>query len=143
LVGLKGEKDEELFAGIPSTDFEIHHVKAILQYLKAEGVTHLTLAGKVVRRDVSRLLLDVKGAKLFAKILRNGLSDNNILTSIIEFLESEGFTIIAPEKLANDIVATVGPLTKTQPDQFALNDIDKGVKILQGIGTYDVGQALV
>jgi DUF1009 family protein len=143
LIGIKGEKEDELFAGIESHDFEIHQIKAIIQYLKSQKVTHLTLAGKVTRRDVSRLLLDMKGAKLFARILRSGLNDNSILTTIIEFLEEEGFTIVAPEKLATNIVAQEGSLTKVKPDETALNDIDKGVKILQGIGKYDVGQALV
>lgn len=143
VIGLEKETDFSLFNDIEIPKFKIHHISKIVKYMRENGVTHVTLAGKVRRADISRLLLDLKGAKLFALIVANGLSDNAILKTIISFIESEGFELVAPEKIAVDIVLQKGVITKTKPDSSAESDIKQGLKILKGISTYDIGQAMI
>lgn len=142
VIGFEDETTFDLFDE-EVLKFKVHAVSKILKKLKEEGVSHVTLAGKVKRADIARLLLDLKGAKLFAKILKAGFSDNSILGAIIQFFEKEGFAIVAPEKIANEIVLDKGVLTKKKPDKAALEDIKMGMKILNGIATFDVGQSLV
>ncbi len=143
VIGLDNETDYEIFADVEISKFPVFKVSKIIKKLKDEKVSHITLAGKVKRADISRLLLDLKGAKLFAQIIKHGLADNSILQTIIRFLEKEGFEIIAPEKIASQIVIGKGCLTKTKPNKNALGDIKKGMKVLKGIADFDVGQALV
>jgi DUF1009 family protein len=142
VIGLEDETTFDLFKDNIHS-FKVYAVTKIINKLKEEGVSHVVLAGKVRRADIARLLLDLKGAKLFAKIIKAGFADNNLLTVIIQFLEKEGFKIIAPEKLATDIVLSKGSLTKTKPDKASLEDIKAGMKILKGIAKFDVGQSLV
>jgi hypothetical protein len=143
VIGLNKETDFDLFGNIPVEKFDIHRISKIVKFMRLHGVTHVTLAGKVRRADISRLLLDIKGAKLFAMIVANGLGDNAILKTIINFIESEGFKLIAPEKIALDIVVQKGAMTKTKPSSTAEEDIKQGIKILKGISTFDIGQSLV
>ncbi len=143
LIGLAGQTSEELYKDIEYQTFQLHSVSKIIKKLKDEGVSHLVFAGRVKRTNISKLLLDVKGAKLFAGVMRNGISDNAILSTIIKFFENEGFTIIPAEYIAKDIVIRKGNITKTEPSKEAWEDIKKGIKILKGIAEFDVGQALI
>jgi DUF1009 family protein len=143
VIGLEGQTSKDKFAADEIVMHHLHAVSKILKTMQKAGVTHVVLAGRVSRASISKLLLDVKGAMLFARIITHGLNDNSVLLSVIKFLESEGFTLVPPEKVAKDIVLQKGCFTKTKPDDSATDDIQKGIKILKGIAQYDVGQALV
>jgi DUF1009 family protein len=143
VVGFEGETSFEIFKEENVHKFPIHKVSKLFKFLKEQEVSHITLAGKVRRADLTRLLLDPKGAKLLAKIIKGGLSDNSILTTILKFFESEGYEVIGPDRLASKIIVEQGNLTKLKPSKTALNDIKKGVKILKSVSEHDVGQALV
>lgn len=143
VIGLEKETSFDLFKDEKIHTFKIYNISKIFDFLKSEGVNYLTLAGKVKRANISRLLLDFKGAILFAKVIRKGLSDGAILKTILDFIEQEGFKIIAPEKVANNIILNKGYITKSKPDLVAEKDIKQGIKILRGIASFDVGQALI
>lgn len=144
IIGFDGDVSLDLFAGRHDVEvFKVYSLGKILKHLYASGVTHVSLAGKVKRAELSRLLLDLKGAKLLASILKNGLADNAILTTIISFIENEGFSVVAPEVIAREIVLGAGCITKVCPTTEAMQDIKKGIKILRGIADFDVGQSLV
>lgn len=143
VIGLEKETDFSLFDGIEIEKFPAFKVSKVIKKMKELGVTHVSLAGKVKRADLRRLLLDLKGAKLFAQIMKAGLADNSMLETIIKFLEKEGFEIIAPEKIAQNIILQKGIITKTKPSKEMQSNINKGLKVLKGIADYDVGQALV
>jgi DUF1009 family protein len=143
LIGTADNTSHELYQDIKYETFQLYAVSKVIKKLHAEGVSHIVLAGKVRRATLSKLLLDFKGAKLLANIIKGGLNDNSILLTIVEFFENEGFKIISPEHVATDILVKSGPLTKKQPSEENWEDIKKGVKILKGIAEYDVGQALV
>lgn len=143
VIGLDGETEYKYFKGVKIEKFPIHKISAIFRYLKQEDVEHITMAGKVARSDLARLLLDLKGAKLFARIVRGGLADNSILTTIIKFCEDEGFSIVGPEKIASNNVINEGVLTKVKPSKAHREDIKSGFKTLKVVAETDVGQALV
>jgi DUF1009 family protein len=144
IIGLEGQTSSNLFEGIAFETFPLHSVTKIINVLKEKEIEHIVLAGKVCRStNLSKLLLDIKGAKLLAKIMRHGLNDNSILTAIIKFLESEGFSLVPAESIAKDLVVTKGALTKIEPSKEDWNDIKKGIKILKDIAQHDIGQSLV
>lgn len=143
VIGLEGQISLQLFADVVIDVLPMHSVSAILQKLRQYNITHITLAGKVARTNIAKLLLDRKGAALLKIIVKRGLQDNNILTSVISFLEQEGFSIIPPEQLAPNMLIGDGALTSKVPNKKALADIEAGMEILKGIAQYDVGQALV
>lgn len=144
MIGLKDQISPELFQGIEYDVFPTHAVSKILQFLREKQIKNLVFAGRVKRTKLSKLLLDPKGAKLLALILKNGLSDNSLLSTIMMFFEKEGFQIYPVETLLTHALAEEGNLTPKIPiKDYALDDIAKGYKILKGIARFDVGQALV
>lgn len=144
IIGLAGHTEIENFG--EESDFElfnIHSISKILKSMMSGNVSHVTLCGKVSRTSIPKLMLDLKGAKLLASIIKNGLADSDLLGTIIKFLESEGFAIIAPELIASEIVLHQGNATKLKPSDNAYEDIKRGLQILKGVASFDVGQALV
>lgn len=143
IIGLEDNISHELFHSIKYSVYQPHAVSKIIQKIRSWDIKHVVFAGKVNRQNISKLLLDSKGAKLFAMILRRGLNDNSVLHTIIKFFEQEDFIIIAPEQIATEIIVSRGPLTKIEIDKQAKDDIYKGFNILKGIAHFDVGQAIV
>ncbi len=144
VLGIEEAIDEELAQRTNCDIFPAHAVSKVLKKLKAEEVTHVILAGKVTRANISKLLFDFKGALLFTKIVKSGMNDNSVLKTVIKFLEKEGFIVVPPEVIANEIIVPKGNITNIIPDKSALNDIKKGVKILKGMANLgDIGQALI
>jgi DUF1009 family protein len=143
IIGLSGQFSSDLFANIPHKVLPMHSISKIINEFKANGVTHIALAGKVKRANLGKLLFDKKGSQLFSLILKRGLQDNNILTSVILFLENEGFKIIPSDELAANITASTGSLGRVSPDASAIRDIKNGAHILKSIASYDIGQALI
>ncbi len=141
VIGFEDETDSGILAENAHT-FKVYAVSKIINKFKEEGVTHVTMAGRVKRADLTRLLLDIKGAKLLALIIKSGLADNSILMTVLNFIEREGFKIIPPESIASDVVMQKGYITKAKPNESAEKDIQQGLKILKGIAGFDVGQAL-
>ena len=143
VVGLEGNVCKSDFKPEDYEEYPVHYVGKIIEAIKFRGIEHVVLAGRVSRGSISKLLLDIKGAKLFAKIVKNGLNDNAVLHSLIKFLENEGFTIVSADSIATDLVAEKGSLTDSIPSDAVQKDIKQGYKILQGVANFDVGQSLV
>lgn len=135
--------NEELLNSEHQNLFKVYEISRIIKFLKDQKVTHITLAGKIQRSEIKRLLLDSKGRKLFTKIVKNGLADNAILTAIIEFFENEGFEIIPPEKIAKNLTIEKGVFTKKKPSKSDYEDMEYGLKILKATSSLDIGQSLI
>ncbi len=133
----------EEFTDIEHSVVSLYLVSKIVSTLKTWQISHIILAGCVSRTNLPKFLLDIKGAKLLAMLLKRGLSDSTILGTAVEFLENEGFTIIAPHEIFVDMLAQKGCLTKYKAPLTAEQDIAKGVEILKGITRFDMGQALI
>lgn len=143
VIGLEGQISEELFEDVKYDVFPLHAVSKILKKIRSLDIKHIVLAGAVKRTIVTKLLLDTKGPKLLAMIMKAGISDNTILSTVLEFLEKEGFIIVSPEQIADSLIVKKGHLTDMKPDKGAVADIKKGISILKAIANFDVGQALV
>ncbi len=148
VIGIKNQFDPELFSNIDKVDIypiQLTAISKIITKIKALNIKHVVLAGKVNRVAMTKLLLDIKGLKLFSMLLKAGgnINDDSILRTIVLFLESEGFEVIAPEAIARSIVIQPGTLTQSTPDSHSLAEISKGAKILEAIAKFDIGQSLV
>ncbi len=143
VVALENNTSLDIINDHPSHLFKVHAISKILTTLKKEGISHVTLCGKVSRANLPKLILDFKGAKLLHHILKRGLSDSSLLSTIMSFIEGEGFEIVAPESVASDIILKKGVAGKARPNDAAMKDIKQGLKILKGVAEFDVGQALV
>jgi DUF1009 family protein len=115
-----------------------------LDTLKKQGVEELVMAGRVTRPKLSSLRPDLKATKLLAKLGSNLFTgDNKVLTSIVEFLEEEGFRVVGAEQIVSDIITPEGLIGSIYPDKRAQTDIEIGARIATEIGKLDVGQAVI
>ena len=143
IIGLKGEVDESLFPGMEYDLFTPHNVSLIFKLLKEMNISNIVIAGKVSRKHLPKLILDKTGLLIFKEIIKSGFNDTSIYSVIIKFIEKEGFKIISPDSIAEDLLAKKGKINAIRITEKVKKDIDEGVKILRGIIKYDIGQALV
>ena len=143
VIGLEDQINIELFEGVDVDLVPIHSVSQIIKKIKSKGIDKIMVGGRVKRAVIPKLILDLKGAKLFASIIRNGLSDGSLTKTIINFLEKEGFSVLSPELVAQDILSVPGNITNVKIAQSYIRDMEQGYKMLNEICKLDVGQALV
>lgn len=143
IIGLKGELDEILFPNIKYQLFPPHKISLIFEYLKRLNISNIVIAGRVKRKHLSKLILDKTGVLIFKEIIKSGLNDSSIYSAITKAIDKEGFKIIPPELIAEDILTKKGSMNSVRITEKLKKDINKGVEILRGIIEHDVGQALI
>lgn len=143
VIGLEDQIDMEIFEGINVDLVPIHSVSQIIKKIRSRKITNIILGGRVKRAVIPKLILDLKGAKLFASIIKNGLNDSSLTRTIITFLEKEGFSVLSPELIAKSILSIEGNMTSTPVKKSHVKDMEQGHKMLNEICKLDVGQALV
>lgn len=136
--------DPETYHDIPHALVRLEKVGEAIAALRKAGITELVMAGKVRRPSLIGLRPDKTTAKLLAHMGSNFFSgDNALFSSLIAFLEEEGFHIIGAEEIMQELIATEGVLGKIAPTEAALKDIAKGMRIAKMLGQLDIGQAVV
>lgn len=111
---------------------------------RKEGVEEIVMAGKVTRPKLSSLRPDLKGTKLLARLGSQLLTgDNELLTSLVQFIEEEGFRVSGVDEIVRDLLAPEGLIGSNYPDKRAQGDIAFGARIARAIGELDIGQAVI
>lgn len=128
----------------PHSWIRLGEIGKALKQLRSEGVQELVLAGKVGRPKLANLRPDMKATLLLAKLGTNLLAgDNELLSGILEFLQSEGFTLVGVQDVLQDALTPVGQLGKHKPSRQLKGDITKGWRLAKACGELDIGQAVI
>lgn len=135
--------------GMPISDLEgksyhFGEVGKILKDFKAQNVTHVCMAGKVGRPDLTKIRPDFQTLKRLPgaiKAARQG--DDALLTYVVSNFEKEGFEIIAPQELCRALLMPSGHLGAHKMEEADREDAEKAMKIAREIGALDIGQATV
>ena len=101
VLALEDAADEETVAatGDNYAWIRLGAIGKALELLHKQQVQEVVLAGYVSRPKLSTLRPDLKGTKLLARIGSQLLTgDNELLTSIVEFLEKKACAWSAPKK---------------------------------------------
>lgn len=115
-----------------------------LDLLRRHHAHELVMAGRVTRPKLTSIRPDLKGAKLLARISGHLLSgDNELLSSIVTFLEEEGFRVTGAEDVVKELLTPEGMIGSLYPDKRAQSDIETGARIARAIGALDIGQAVI
>lgn len=142
-VAFEGQTPAETVSDIPHLWVKLGAVGPVLDYFKAQGVTHLILAGGIRRPSLSELSLDWTGTKLLSRIGFKSLGDDGLLSAIVSYLEEQGFKVIGADDVLSDLTTPEGSLTTEHPTEDDFHDIVRAVDVLKKLGDADVGQALV
>jgi len=144
VVALEGHADPEAVAGVPHAWARLGAVGRIIDLLRKAGVEELVMAGKVERPSLSELRPDWRAVKFLAG--RGGRlgSDDDLLNAIIRAIEEEeGFRVLAPESVLDDLSAPRGVLGRERPSPEDEADICLGIVAARRLGALDIGQAVV
>ena len=144
VLAFEGSADSEMIGDVPIQWIKMSSLSAALDAARNEGVTELVLVGKIRRPSVLELMRDVRSAKFMAKVGTRILGDDNILSAVVRELEEvEGFRVIAPETLLENLLSTAGTYGVVNPTRDDLADIQRGLNVVHQIGRLDIGQAAI
>lgn len=80
--------------------FNLGDIGSIIEFFKSNNVKYIVFAGGIERPDLSKLKVDVAGAHLLIKILKQKfLGDDKLLTIVAKFLEDKGFKVISAQDI--------------------------------------------
>jgi len=139
---VEGHGAPERFATM-TTIAPIARLGALIKWFRRHDVTHVAFAGRVARPDFAQIKPDLKGVRhlpALAAAARKG--DDALLQAVLGVFEGEGFTIVAPQELAANILAPEGQLGMHSA-KAARADIIKAVETAKAIGALDIGQGAV
>lgn len=136
--------DPETYHDCPHAVVRLEKIGDAIAELRKAGIRELVMAGKVRRPSLIGLRPDKATAKLLAHMGSNFFSgDNALFSSLIAFLEEEGFTIIGADKVMSELIASEGVMGRISPTEANMVDIKKGLRIAKELGRLDIGQAVV
>lgn len=118
-------------------------VKGALACLERWNPAAVTLAGGLTRPSPAVLagaFSAFRNREELAAIVTRG--DDNLLRGAIDLLERHGHVVIGVRDLAPEILATTGTYGRLEPDAARLRSIALGLRVLEALSPYDVGQAV-
>jgi len=144
VLAVEGHAEVEVVEKVPHRFIRLGMVGDALKLLKHEKIEQVVMAGHVGRPSLSSLRPDFVTTKLIARLGSNIFNgDDALLTSIVQFLEGEGFPVIGADDVLKSLLAPLGTLGKHAPTQAQEADIVIGVKAARALGALDIGQAIV
>ncbi|RYG59060.1 MAG: LpxI family protein, partial [Alphaproteobacteria bacterium] len=113
----------------------------VLAHIKANGTTHVALAGHLSKPSILSLKPDATGLKLLARaVIRH---DDALLRAVTGFLQENGFQLITAQDLIPGLLAPKGLLSKAKPTADEEEDIALARSTLAVLGDLDIGQACI
>ena len=144
VLAFQDTTDPETYMHVPHAIVRIEAVGEALDHLRNAGVVELVMAGKVRRPSLIGLRPDKTTAKLIAHMGSSFFTgDNALFTSLVTFLEGEGFKIVGADQVMDELVTPEGTLGRIKPTAQNLADIAKGMSIAKALGRLDIGQAVI
>lgn len=119
-------------------------VGKIFKTLKKEGVTDITMLGKVTKEVLYKRGLTIPDMKTLSILnsLKNR-EDDTIMLAIVDAIEKEGFHVVDQTLYLKPFMPSVGVLTKAQPSEEQMKDIRFGFTLAKAMGGLDIGQTVV
>ncbi len=117
-------------------------VGRIFSGFKEHGCQDILLVGQVSRPRFSDLKVDAKGALALPKVIaaaRKG--DDALLRALVDLVLSAGFRVVGVAEAAPGLLVPRGPLGRFSPNADHMADIRFAAKMVQQMGTLDIGQA--
>lgn len=144
VLAFEKSADPAVIAGADPTWIRMGALDKALAAARNEGIEELVFVGKIPRPSLMELMRDPRSARFIAKIGRRMLGDDNVLSAVIRELETaEGFRVVAPDDLLDDILAVEGRYGAVEPDADCRSDIERGLAVADVIGGFDIGQAVI
>ncbi|SDB45168.1 LpxI family protein [Belnapia rosea] len=143
-VVIEGWADPADYRHLPHLAIRLGAAGQAIEILRARGIRQLVMCGAAKRPSFLSIRPDAGLARLLLKIGRAAWQgDDGLLKAVVRVLEEEGFEILPAQAILRDILAEAGRLGAVAPAAMALEDIRRGIAVVQALGAVDVGQGAV
>ncbi len=114
----------------------------ILKTLEKENIKDILIIGKVEKKMLFKpQLFDLETLKLIMSFRTH--QDKNVMLKIIEKIESRGFKVLDQMEYMKELYPGKGVLTRRQPSEKEMADIESGFPIARYMADQEIGQTLV
>ncbi len=143
LLGIYGEAENEI-SHFPHSWFKWGEVGKLFSILRAENCREVVIIGHVTRPDLSQIRMDLGALKLlpFIMKLKSG-GDDQLLSKIAGLFEDKGHKVCSVLDVVPALAADLGDMTGSKPSTINQQDLQKGLEVVEAMGCFDVGQAVV
>lgn len=141
-IALKGFANPQDFVG--AQVFALGQFGKVVRALKKAKVSHICFAGIVDKPDFKKLKPDLKAISHLPSTIRAaGQGDDALLRHILGLFEAEGFEIMSPQSLCENILLKEGALGALGLSKPYRDDALKACETARQIGQLDIGQGAV
>lgn len=143
VIGINGVSDEKTL-NLCDEKVGLGDIGKIINIFKNHNINEIGIIGYIKRPDFSKISFDFLGLKILPKLVlaaKNG--DDAIMRVILNEFENNDLKIMPPEAIFPHITSKNGALGDFCPNQNNFDDIEKAKLILNDLGKYDIGQAIV
>jgi DUF1009 family protein len=144
LFAIRGFCDPDRVANYPHHWIALGQFGRLTRLMRAQGCRDIVFIGGLVRPALSDIRLDWGTLRIIPQIanaMRGG--DDHLLKGIGDIFEQHGFHLVGIKDVAPELLMPQGSITRRSPDADADTDIKKGRELLNALGPFDVGQAVV
>jgi DUF1009 family protein len=145
LFALRGWADPDRVKAYRHHWSDIARLGRFLRLARQEGCRDVIFIGTLVRPSLRQLInFDLATLRVLPRAIRSFYGgDNHLLTGMARMLEDHGFRLLGAHEVAPEILVAEGALGRIMPNEQSTVDIRLGFEVLQAMGPYDVGQAVV
>lgn len=125
-------------------DIHIGKIGKIISTLKKQKVETVTMIGKVTKEVLYKkgaIIPDMRALKILSSVPDR--KDDTIMNAIVKELQDEGIFVMDQTYLIRPLMPKAGVLTKRQPTEAELADMEFGFVMAKEIGRLDIGQTVV
>ncbi len=124
------------------TWIKVGQIDAMIQAFLSQGVRRAVMAGGIHKAGLmENFAPDDRGMRMLGRLQQ--WSDDALLRELANELESEGIEIVESTLFLDSILTSEGTLTRGEPDEAQWRDIQFGMEVVKGIGSFDIGQTVV
>lgn len=114
----------------------------VVAALKSEGVQKVYLVGKISREHLlAGGGFDDRARAILGRL--DAMNDDAVVKGFIADLESEGMVVGKQTDFLGHLLCPAGVLTRRQPTDVELADVERGYQVAKALATLDVGQTAV
>jgi len=144
VIAIKDQADPAVIGDNPHTWIRLGAAQEALEVARREGFDEIVMVGPVKRPTIASLRPDMLAARVLAKAgATSVMGDDGLLRAVVKQIEELGFTVIGPDEILLQGNVDPGAQGRHQPDDTALMDIRRGIRVLEALGPADVGQAVI
>jgi UDP-2,3-diacylglucosamine hydrolase len=144
LLAFEGWADPESVARYPHHWIAVGQLGTGWRLARAAGCHEVVCIGGLARPALRNLRLDWTTIRLLPRLYRlfRG-GDDHLLSGLARLFEENGFRMLGAHEVAPEILMPEGSLGWRHPSARDRADMTRGFAVVEAIGPFDVGQAVV